>query len=520
MSEAIQDKKLSQIDREALLKQFGDEASWRDTLRNALTITRRELRDSFRDWRILVPIILLTLVFPFLANIGTQSFFRVIDETGGEGANAADITRVFLPLMPMIVGFFPISISLVIALESFVGEKERRSLEPLLSTPLTNLELYIGKVLAAVIPPLSASYLGVTIYVTAMVFGPRQWRPDIEVLIQILVLTTIQAIVMVTGAVVISSQTTSTRAANLLASAVILPVSLLTIMESGIIIQPHRRPLLWLVALALIVVIIILIRMGVKLFNREQLLGQSIDELNPKWMLKVVWSQIIGVDIDAMQTFKAEHPRLNIRQYYKRAVFPTLITLRVPIKIIFGAMLISFFIGWGFAMANDIEIEPQYSTADDFAEVRSEHIEGNEFSLISRTIVLQNVRVLVFSGIFGILSFGVIPILISMLPLATVGFLFGSVLNAGYDPIPILLAISAHGFIEIPALVVGWAAILQVGAIITSPPAHQTVGEAWLRAIGDAIKLGFTLVLPLLIISAVVEVFVTPEIIQLYLATF
>ena len=58
-----------------------------------------------------------------------------------------------LPLLPMIVGFFPVSISLVIALETFVGEKERLSLEPLLSTPLTNTELYLGKSFAAMLPP-------------------------------------------------------------------------------------------------------------------------------------------------------------------------------------------------------------------------------------------------------------------------------------------------------------------------------------------------------------------------------
>ncbi len=520
MSEVLHDKKFSQIDRDALLKQFGDEASWHDTARNALTITRRELRDSFRDWRIIIPIIMLTLVFPFLANIGTQAFFKVLDNAGGEGADAGEITRAFLPLMPMIVGFFPISISLVIALESFVGEKERRSLEPLLSTPLTNLELYIGKVLAAVIPPLTASYLGVTIYVTAMVLGPRAWRPDIEVLAQILVLTTIQAIVMVTGAVVISSQTTSTRAANLLASAVILPVSLLTILESGIIIQPYYRPYLWAVALALIIVIILLIRMGVKLFNREQLLGRAIDEINPKWMIRVIWSQIIGVELDDMAEFRAAHPQMNIRAYYKRAVFPTIRTLRTPIKIILGAMLISFFLGWGIAAMNDFELEPEYTSASDFADVRSEHIEGHEFTLISQTIVLQNVRVLLVSGLLGVLSFGVVPILVSMLPLATIGFLFGAVMNGGYDPIPILIGISAHGIIEIPALVLGWASILRIGAIVTNPPPDQTVGEAWLRAIGDSIKLSFTLILPMLIIAACIEVFVTPEIIAFYLEAF
>ena len=33
----------------------------RHDLRMALIVTRREVRDSFRDWRIIIPIMLLTL---------------------------------------------------------------------------------------------------------------------------------------------------------------------------------------------------------------------------------------------------------------------------------------------------------------------------------------------------------------------------------------------------------------------------------------------------------------------------
>ena len=99
----------------------------------------------------------------------------------------------------MIVGFFPISISLVIALETFVGEKERRSLEPLLSTPLTNTELYIGKMLAAMIPPLLSSYCGMLVYLGSLIFGGLEWRPPAALVIQILMLTTVQALVMVAG---------------------------------------------------------------------------------------------------------------------------------------------------------------------------------------------------------------------------------------------------------------------------------------------------------------------------------
>ena len=124
------------------------ERTWQTTLSNALIITRREVRDSLRDWRIIAPIILLTFFFPFLAQAAASWIANFLAQYGAEF-----IGEQFIPLLLMIVGFFPISISLVIALETFVGEKERLSLEPLLSTPLTNTELYIGKTLAAMIPP-------------------------------------------------------------------------------------------------------------------------------------------------------------------------------------------------------------------------------------------------------------------------------------------------------------------------------------------------------------------------------
>lgn len=132
------------------------------TLSNALIITRREVRDSFRDWRIITPIIDLTFGFPFVAQFLAGKFLGFVSDYGAEIVGERTI-----PFLLMIVGFFPISISLVIALETFVGEKERRSLEPLLSTPLTNTELYIGKTLAAMISPLVASIGGMLVYLSA-----------------------------------------------------------------------------------------------------------------------------------------------------------------------------------------------------------------------------------------------------------------------------------------------------------------------------------------------------------------
>ena len=192
-----------------------------NSLRMALVITRREVRDQIRDWRIVLPIIILTIFFPTLMNFTAHQALNFVGQYG-----APIIGERLIPFLMMVVGFFPISISLVIALESFVGEKERHSIEPLLTSPLSDGQLYLGKLLAAMVAPLFSSYLGILVYLVG-IHLQIGWNPPLALLFQIITLTTVQAILMVSGAVVISSQTTSVRAANLLASFLIIPVALL-----------------------------------------------------------------------------------------------------------------------------------------------------------------------------------------------------------------------------------------------------------------------------------------------------
>jgi ABC-type transport system involved in multi-copper enzyme maturation permease subunit len=105
-----------------------------EAFRLALVITRREVRDQFRDWRIFFPVIALTLFFPFLMNFTAGQLIGFVEQYG-----ANIIVDRLIPFFLLIVGFFPISVSLVIALESFVGEKERGSIEPLLNSPFKRL---------------------------------------------------------------------------------------------------------------------------------------------------------------------------------------------------------------------------------------------------------------------------------------------------------------------------------------------------------------------------------------------
>ena len=252
-----------------------------DNIQPALIITRRELRDQLRDWRIILPVMILTLFFPFLANFTTQRVLGFVEKYG-----ASILAVRFIPFLLMIVGFFPITISLVIALESFAGETERRSIEPLLSSPLTDTQLYMGKLIASLLFPLCAAYLGMIVYIIG-IYRSNSWRAEPMFLVLVGLLTAVQALVMVSGAVVISTQTTSVRAANLLASFIIIPMALLIQAESVMMLWSDYK-VLWWVILGLTILAGLLVRMGISHFNREELLGRESDSLNLRWTWQIV----------------------------------------------------------------------------------------------------------------------------------------------------------------------------------------------------------------------------------------
>lgn len=59
----------------------------------------------------------------------------------------------------------PLMFSSVVGADSFVGERERKTMEALLYSPATDRELFLGKVLAAVIPAIALSWLSYLIYI-------------------------------------------------------------------------------------------------------------------------------------------------------------------------------------------------------------------------------------------------------------------------------------------------------------------------------------------------------------------
>ncbi|HLF28149.1 MAG TPA: stage II sporulation protein M [Anaerolineae bacterium] len=463
---------------------FEPQRSW---LAGVLTVTRRELRDTLRDWRIVLPIILLTLVFPVIMNFTAGAAQDFVQQYG-----AQLVGERLIPFLLMIVGFFPISFSLVVALETFVGERERKSIEALLCTPLSNGQLYLGKMLAAMIPPLAAAYLGIAVYLAGLAVF-RQWYAPPQLLLQIVLLTTCEAIVMVSGAVVISSQTTSTRAANLLASFIIVPMALLVQAESLIMFW-GRYDILWMFVLALLVVDLLLIRMGVKLFDREELLGREFDTIN----IKARWRTFA-------RFFKQGDPRtqagrFSVWRVYRQDVPRIVGRASYATWTVLAATVIGIAAGWLFAQAHPVTVGPEIS--------------GSSISRVPfQYILLNNLRTVVLSGLVGVFTFGVIPTVVPLVNSALVVFVVIRAATAGgQHPLALFAAgILPHGIFELTGVWLASILALRLGAALIARQPRLTLGESWLLALADYVKVLIFVVVPLLVVAALIEANITPD---------
>lgn len=478
-------------------------------------IVRRELRDSLRDWRIVIPVLLLTSLFPFLMNFMAHFMFDFLEQYGAEL-----IGERLVPFGTIIVGFFPITFSLVIALETFVGEKERHSLEALLATPASDLELYLGKLISALVLPLIAAYVGIAVYMLFIGRSDLQGM-NMMLLVQILVLTTLEGIIMVSGAVIVSSHTTSVRAANLLASFIIIPAALLVQAEAVFIFLATYEAL-WYIALGLVVVNIILIRAGMRTFNREEILRREMDTLNLKFIARKVQRFWLAPPDQVKKAARTDDPlpTWSLGRFY-RSDLPQLLRLnRMPGGVSLLVFVAAFILGW--VLSTWWPLPPEMLNIEQMGrnisrEGLSEATQrlGVLPTFSATRILIHNLRATILSLIFGIFSFGSLSLFLIGAPISVVGFLAGQFSANGLSVMQFLAAfILPHGIIELPATILAGMFALRIGATLISPPHRFTVGEGMLLTVTDFFKIFILVVLPMLLVASVLEVYVTPEVVQ------
>jgi uncharacterized membrane protein SpoIIM required for sporulation/ABC-type transport system involved in multi-copper enzyme maturation permease subunit len=458
-------------------------------------VAGRELKDQFRDWRVLTPMILLTLCFPLLMNEFAKQTVKFLNQY-----NADLILDRFVPFSIMIIGFFPITISLVVALEAFVGEKERGTIEPILSAPLDDWQLYFGKLMVGVATPLVASYLSIAFYL-AMISRQVITMPSSTVMVQLLLLTGAHATLMVSAAIVISVQSTSVKAANLLASFIIIPVAILMQGEAVMLFWGNEE-VLWLAVAGVMIISLLLIRVGIAHFQREYLLGREIDSINMGWVRRTLWKKFFG----------GAH---SVGDWYGRVLGSAMRRIKPAILIVTMIAVASMWMGYDWVLDNVSEAIAK-STPESLEKLETgirsmPDLSNLQGSINAPFLFLNNTRAVSVIFLAGSVSFGVLGILLYMVNIGVIGGLFALFQLLGMNPWPIFLAgVVPHGIFEIPALIIGSATVLYMGAALVTPQIGQSMGDVILELFADWAKIFLGVVVPLLAIAAVIEAYITP----------
>ncbi len=495
----------------------------KEQLRLTWLVARRELTDQMRDWRILLPMGILILFFPYLMNYTALQAIDFVNEYGGNL-----IAERIVPFLLMVVGFFPVTVSLIVALEAFVGEKERGTIEPMLSSPLADWHMYVGKLTAGSLVPLAASYISIALYLLGLMLQNIPF-PPLDVLVQMLLLTAVQTVLMVSAAIIISTQSTSVRAANLLASFIVIPVALLIQGESALIFWGDTE-ILWLAILGVAIVTGLIVRLGLAHFQREALLGREIDMLNLRWAFGAFWASFSGsAAAPAGLRWLANRLRKNtvgqrlpkaigedlagIKTWYINQVFPAVRRMALSIWLTVGLGALAILFSYLFVSAQVRGLTLSADALNETANTLQGMITGNGdgFSLSVAYLFFNNLRAEILILFFGMFSFGVGAVLIYGLNFALIGGVLAAMKVIGLSPWLIFLTgILPHGVFELPSIILASAAVLHMGVRMVTPNARESIGEVLIHTSADWLKIAIGLAFPLLFIAAFIETYITP----------
>jgi hypothetical protein len=182
------------------------------------------------------------------------------------------IFNVLLILLMMI----PVTIPTVTASYSFVGEKTNKSLEPLLATPITDIELLVGKSGSIFFVSMGATWLSFAVCVVAVdmltypVLGYYP-LPTAYWMTGVILLAPAMCMMSILANVLISSKVNDVRVSQQVGGIVVLPLVLFFISSFSGVIATGILPLI-LFTLLVIVGDLGILALSLRTFKREEIL--------------------------------------------------------------------------------------------------------------------------------------------------------------------------------------------------------------------------------------------------------
>jgi ABC-2 type transport system permease protein len=259
-------------------------------MKKIIVLIKKEWQEVFKNRFVLFSVAFMPLIFTAIplavlygiSSSGEVGDFSMEDLYGQVAGLCGDLNVVecnqyliitqFMPLFMMM----PVIIPITIASYSIVGEKVTRTLEPLLATPITTIELLAGKGLAAGLPAVFATWISFLIFVIGgllMKIEPKVVASFFDPLwlLGIFVLGPFLAVAAISLAVMVSSRTSDPRVAEQIAGLFILPLAGLLVAQASGLLLLDETLMLWM-TLGVVILDIGLLAFAVQLFQRESIL--------------------------------------------------------------------------------------------------------------------------------------------------------------------------------------------------------------------------------------------------------
>ena len=259
-------------------------------------IVRKDLRVVRRSRALMTPLIvlpvLLMIVFPTVFTLlprmmgGAREAFAEmfrnlpdpVKQQFGGFTEATWIHVVHTQMLAPLMLLVPFMVANVIAADGFAGERERKTLEPLLYTPATDAELFVAKLLAAWIPAVIIAWGGALVYavivnIVAWPVMQRIFFPNTTWVVMVLWMAPAFAALGLGGMLLVSLRVRGMQEATQLGGLFVLPVIALVVGEvrGAVLLGPLMAVVIGLLVWAIAAV---LLAIGIKGFRRTTLVGK------------------------------------------------------------------------------------------------------------------------------------------------------------------------------------------------------------------------------------------------------
>jgi ABC-2 type transport system permease protein len=253
------------------------------------TIIRKEWAEIFKNRMVIFTVVFLPVLMTAIPLAVLYSMQGGLSATSNrlpaqmstaicpEGLNGGECIQLLLVnQFMMLFMIVPVIIPATIAAYSIVGEKTTRSLEPLLATPITTVELLVGKCLAAVIPAILATYGAYLLFAAGSWFIVANKTLltallDARWLMAIFIVGPLLAVLAVTFGMMVSSRVNDPRAAEQISMIIIVPVIGSFVGQlAGLFVLDMR--VITVVAIVMLALDSLMVYLATRVFQRESIL--------------------------------------------------------------------------------------------------------------------------------------------------------------------------------------------------------------------------------------------------------